>query len=108
LYNYKSFLHDFGFEPELYSSYKSIVGDSSDNIPGVNSIGPKRGMEIIKRYGHLNDWLLSIQPNDKDIVSKNAFSCRLKYKNVRTFFKLIDLSENYSGLQLKLTSNVYK
>ena len=37
-----------GVSPRQYVRYKAMVGDSSDNIPGVPGIGPKRACEVIK------------------------------------------------------------
>ena len=42
-----------GIEPELYADYKSLVGDTADNIPGVRGIGPKTAAKIINGYGSL-------------------------------------------------------
>ena len=46
-----------GIEPELYADYKSLVGDTADNIPGVRGIGPKTAAKIINSYGALCDLL---------------------------------------------------
>lgn len=41
----------FGFGPEHVVDYKSMAGDSSDNIPGVPGIGDKTATLLIQRYG---------------------------------------------------------
>ncbi len=43
----------YGVTPERIITYKSLVGDSSDNIPGVNGIGPKGAADLINRFGDL-------------------------------------------------------
>ncbi|MDO8429994.1 MAG: 5'-3' exonuclease H3TH domain-containing protein [bacterium] len=45
------FLQEYGFSPEQLVDYKALVGDVSDNIPGVNGIGPKGATDLIKEYG---------------------------------------------------------
>ena len=45
------FLQQYGFTPEQLVDYKALVGDASDNIPGVNGIGPKGATDLIKEYG---------------------------------------------------------
>ena len=43
----------FGVAPVHVVDYLSIVGDSSDNIPGISGFGPKKAQELIKAYGTL-------------------------------------------------------
>lgn len=42
-------------EREDYVYLKAIMGDSGDNIKGIPGIGPKRGLEIITKYGNIYD-----------------------------------------------------
>lgn len=44
----KEVLLKFGVLPEDLGTYLALVGDSSDNIPGVKGIGPKRALRLIK------------------------------------------------------------
>lgn len=46
-YTYNKFSEEFGFGAERYYIYKSLVGDTSDNIKGVEGIGPVLGKEIV-------------------------------------------------------------
>ncbi|MGN0906936.1 MAG: 5'-3' exonuclease H3TH domain-containing protein [Bullifex sp.] len=50
MWNRAYFLEKYGFEPEHYALWKSVVGDKSDNIPGVPGIGEKRGALLMKEY----------------------------------------------------------
>ncbi|MDR1811966.1 MAG: DNA polymerase I [Candidatus Fibromonas sp.] len=43
----------FGIEPEQMRDYLALVGDASDNIPGVARIGPKSAAELLKKFGDL-------------------------------------------------------
>ncbi len=43
----------YGISPEELPEYKALVGDSSDNIPGVKGIGPKTASALIQRYSSL-------------------------------------------------------
>lgn len=45
---------------EDYVFLKAIMGDSGDNIKGVQGIGPKRGLELITKYGSIYDIMDSI------------------------------------------------
>ncbi len=42
------------FTPEQYLDYLSLIGDSSDNIPGVSWIWPKGALQLIQRFGSLD------------------------------------------------------
>ena len=41
----------YGFGPELVADYKALVGDTSDNIPGVAGIGEKTAKQLIAQFG---------------------------------------------------------
>ena len=44
----------FGVPPERIVEYLALVGDTSDNIPGVPLVGPKRAADLLKQYGSLD------------------------------------------------------
>ncbi|MDF2690250.1 MAG: polymerase [Gammaproteobacteria bacterium] len=44
----------FGVPPELIVDFLSLVGDSSDNIPGIPSVGPKTAAKWLNQYGSLD------------------------------------------------------
>jgi DNA polymerase-1 len=46
---------DYPVTPEHYISYKVLVGDTGDNIPGVQGVGPKRAAALIEQYGSAMD-----------------------------------------------------
>src|SRR3989344_8960110 len=52
-YDKALFLQEYGFPPERLVDYKALIGDASDNIPGVKGIGPKTGMELLREHGTL-------------------------------------------------------
>ena len=41
----------FGVPPHKIADYLALMGDSSDNIPGIDGVGPKTAAEWIRRYG---------------------------------------------------------
>jgi DNA polymerase-1 len=47
----------FGVEPSQLPDYLALVGDSSDNIPGVDGIGEKGAAELLCRYKGIDDLL---------------------------------------------------
>src|SRR5699024_4158281 len=54
-YNRKSILEEYGIEPEQFIDLKGLMGDSSDNIPGVPGVGEKTGLKLIKEYGDISN-----------------------------------------------------
>ena len=46
-----------GVPPERVTDYLALVGDASDNIPGVRGIGPKTAVQLIQQYGSLEEIL---------------------------------------------------
>lgn len=51
LYTPESFRAEYGFAPAQMVDLKALMGDSSDNIPGVPGIGEKTALDLVRRYG---------------------------------------------------------
>ena len=49
------FADEYGFEPVKIIDLKALMGDSSDNIPGVAGVGEKTAMELVRRFGHIKE-----------------------------------------------------
>ena len=50
-YDRENIFKTFGVYPEQVVDYKAIVGDASDNIPGVKGVGAKTAIELLGEYG---------------------------------------------------------
>jgi DNA polymerase-1 len=48
------FAEQWGFPPQTLIDYKAMVGDKSDNVPGVSGIGEKTATELLQKYGSLD------------------------------------------------------
>ncbi len=46
----ETFREEYGFDPIHIIDLKSLMGDSSDNIPGVKGVGEKTAMDLLRRY----------------------------------------------------------
>jgi 5'-3' exonuclease len=53
-YGYDDLPEKFGVAPERMADYLALMGDASDNIPGVPGIGPKTAAAIMQRYASLD------------------------------------------------------
>ena len=64
------FLQQYGFAPEQLVDYKALVGDVSDNIPGVTGIGPKGATDLIKEYGSVEKIYEEVGLIPKEVLRK--------------------------------------
>jgi DNA polymerase-1 len=71
----------FGFAPEQMVDFKALCGDASDNIPGVPGIGEKTAVDLIQKFGSIDEIYKKITKN------KEAFA---KLVKPGVFQKLID------------------
>ncbi len=68
LYTREVFREEYGFEPKTLIDLKALMGDSSDNIPGVAGVGPKTAKELLAKFGSLDGVYENI--DDKSIRPK--------------------------------------
>ena len=54
LYTEEKFREEYGFEPKKLIDLKALMGDSSDNIPGVKGIGEKTAKGLMEKFGSLD------------------------------------------------------
>src|SRR5690606_2725490 len=70
-----------GVRPDQVVDWLALVGDSSDNIPGVPGVGPKTAVQLLETYGTLDAILQSAQsiprPKLRDALLANADRARL-------------------------------
>ena len=60
VYDEKSFIDEFGVTPTQYIDVKGLMGDKSDNIPGVPGVGEKTAFKLIATYGSMEGVLSNI------------------------------------------------
>ena len=54
LYDAEKFREEYGFDPIHMVDLKALMGDSSDNIPGVAGVGPKTASELLMKFGTID------------------------------------------------------
>lgn len=101
---------DYGFEPKQMIDYLALVGDSSDDIPGVAGIGPKTATPLIQQYGSIENIYKNLDSIEKKGLRKkleegkeNAFLSKelatimidvpLEMDLEKTIFKKPDIKE---------------
>ena len=81
LYTKGKFQEEYGFEPKKLIDLKALMGDSSDNIPGVKGIGEKTALNLLHQFGsldgvyeHLDDPVIKPKQRENLITYKdNAY-----------------------------------
>lgn len=90
---------EFGVPPSLMVDYQSLVGDSVDNVPGVNKVGPKTAVKLLQEYGSL-DQLIARAQEVKGAVGNNlreALEWLPKGRELLTIRKDCDLKDHIPG-----------
>ncbi|HHV97236.1 MAG TPA: DNA polymerase I [Clostridiaceae bacterium] len=67
-YDNQSFLEKYGITPLQYIDVKALMGDKSDNIPGVKGIGEKTAFELIKQFGSIEEIYNNLDKIDRKSV----------------------------------------
>ena len=79
-------IEKFGVPPDKVIEVQSLIGDSSDNVPGVPGIGPKTAAELIGAYGDLETLLARTgeikQDKRRQALIDNADAARMSKKLV--------------------------
>jgi DNA polymerase-1 len=73
LYGIDEVWNKYGVKPAQIVDYKAMVGDPSDNIPGVAGIGPKGAAELLKMFGTLERMyrdIKEVQTHFGELVAK--------------------------------------
>jgi DNA polymerase I len=66
-------IEDFGITPEQVPDYKGLVGDASDNLPGIPGIGEKTAVKLLQQFGTFES-VLAAAPTLKGKTSENLIT----------------------------------
>jgi len=85
LYTEENFREEYGFAPKQMVDLKALMGDSSDNIPGVAGVGPKTATELLLKFGSLDGVYEnlddpSIRPKLREKLENGKESAYLSYE----------------------------
>ncbi len=83
-YDPERFRAEYGMEPPAMVDLKALMGDSSDNIPGVPGIGEKSALDLLHRFGTLDGVYANlsdpaVKPGQRAKLEAGADSARLSY-----------------------------
>lgn len=60
-YDTAAFEEEYGFEPLKLIDLKGLMGDTSDNIPGIPGVGPKTASKLLLAYGSVENVLAHVE-----------------------------------------------
>lgn len=97
-----------GVEPSQYADFKSLTGDSSDNIRGADKVGPKTAALLLGQFGTLQNILANAEnikkPSIKESVIRNTERLKTNYKLIKLDasaelpFDIDELNYNLNGI----------
>lgn len=104
--NQDNFTDEVGVGIEYFLDYKCMIGDKSDNIPGIDGVGHVTAKKYIDLYGHYEDIISALREKEKESVkSKRPTKTELKILDgisvMKTARELVDLSVDYKDLVLR-------
>lgn len=107
--SYDNWHEHYEVSPEEYISAKCLIGDTGDNVPGVNKIGPKTAVKLIQQYGSALDIAASLPLPGKYVYIKNLNE--FGKENLIRNYQLMDLvtfCDDAIGLEnIKEIKNVF-
>ena len=91
-YTPEVFFEEYGFEPKHIIDLKALMGDSSDNIPGVKGIGEKTATDLIRTYRTIDKIYADIEALDiKDSVKSKLIDGKA---DAEMSYKLATIDQN--------------
>lgn len=97
-----------GIPPSLYADFKSLTGDSADNIKGADKVGPKTASKLINEFGSLESIIANAEniskPSVRKSILESAERLRRNYQLIKLSgefdppFELNELEYSYSGI----------
>ena len=101
LYDDEKVRERFGFDPPRMVDYKALVGDTSDNIPGVHGIGEKGANALIAEYGDLDTMLAHLDAITPPRTQKALAAGRENALHSRTMATIV---QDVPGITLDLAA----
>jgi DNA polymerase-1 len=94
----------FGVKPDKVLDVLSLMGDSSDNIPGVPGIGPKTAAELVNEYGSFDEIFVNThnikQPKRRQAFEENKEQAELSRELVKLRYD-VPVDKNLNKYRLK-------
>lgn len=102
IYDKQKVIDELGFEPKYMVDYLAIVGDTSDDIPGVKGIGPKGAVPLIQKFGTLEKIYKHINEIEKAAVKNKLETSKesaILSKELATIHCEVPIDFNFDDLR---------
>ena len=99
--NKQVFFDTYGLEPIKMIDLKSLMGDASDNIPGVKGIGEKTALKLLQEYGSLDgvyENLDNIKGATHDKLASDKENAYMSY-DIATIFKEVPIDTDFNNIK---------
>ena len=100
---HQEFLNTYGIEPPRMVDLKSLMGDSSDNIPGIKGIGEKTALGLLQEYKTLDNIyenIDNIKGKLKDKLVEGKESAYQSY-DLATIYTEVPIDTNFDNIRYK-------
>ncbi|WP_270400021.1 DNA polymerase I [Mitsuokella multacida] len=88
-YDTAAFEEEYGFEPLKLIDLKGLMGDTSDNIPGIPGVGPKTASKLLLAYGSVENVLAHVE----DVSGKKLKERLMEYADQARLSKELAMIE---------------
>lgn len=102
-FNQDNFFEKMGIYPNQIPDYKGLVGDSSDNLPGIKGIGQKTAIKLLTEFKTLENIIAHVEKisgKTKDLIIEGQ-EMGLQCKMLATLERHIDLPFSLEDTQIK-------
>lgn len=106
-YNHQTFVADYGIEPIRMIDLKALMGDASDNIPGVKGIGEKTALKLLQEYESLEnlyDHVSEVKGKNQEKLINDKEMAFIS-KKIATIYRDVPLSITLEDLKYKPDDN---
>ena len=106
----------YGLPPEKIRDYLALMGDASDNVPGVPKVGPKTAIQLLTDYGDMDNLYANLDKITKKGLHDNLANNREKaflsrelvtLQTKRAFSGNLDALE-YNGIHVDTLAGIFK
>ncbi|ABK62148.1 DNA polymerase I [Clostridium novyi] len=104
IYDKNKMIEEYGVTPTEFIDVKGLMGDKSDNIPGVPGIGNKTALKLIKEYGSIENVLENVENISGKKMKQNLIDYReqaILSKKLATICKDVPIEINLDEIKSK-------